>query len=193
MKRTLLFVLVVAALAVPFVACGPKSAPATTPAPAPPPPPPPAAPPETLSLSVEATAPAPAPEPPPPPSDPCSDLRQALGAIRIPFDYDQFGLSAAGRAKADEMAAAIRASGLAGKVKVAVEGHCDQRGTNEYNLALSENRARTVRDYLAGSGAIDRSSGLKPWGEEKLLDPAENEEAYAKNRRVEVVVACPAP
>jgi peptidoglycan-associated lipoprotein len=67
--------------------------------------------------------------------------------------------------------------------RVTIEGHCDERGTVEYNLALGEQRARAVRDYLVSLGvSADR---LRPvsLGKERPLDPAPTEEAYAKNRR----------
>ncbi len=72
--------------------------------------------------------------------------------------------------------------------KVTIEGHCDERGTVEYNLALGEQRARAVREYLASLGvAADRLRAVS-LGKERPLDPASTEEAYAKNRRAHFVL-----
>ncbi len=74
------------------------------------------------------------------------------------------------------------------KVKIQIEGHCDERGTYEYNLALGERRANSAKTYLMSLGiAADRISTIS-YGEEKPLDPAHNEEAWAKNRRANFVI-----
>jgi len=69
-----------------------------------------------------------------------------------------------------------------------VEGHCDERGTNEYNLALGERRANAAKRYLLSLGiSSDRISSIS-YGEEKPLDPGHNEEAWAKNRRGHFII-----
>jgi peptidoglycan-associated lipoprotein len=69
-------------------------------------------------------------------------------------------------------------------LKVQLEGHTDERGTAEYNLALGERRARAIFDSLVSQG-IDRSQlETISYGEEVPLDPGHNEEAWARNRRV---------
>lgn len=68
-----------------------------------------------------------------------------------------------------------------------VEGHCDERGSNEYNLSLSEQRAIGVRDYMVALGVASERIQTRAFGEEKPADPAQNEAAYAKNRRAEFV------
>jgi len=74
------------------------------------------------------------------------------------------------------------------KVKIQAEGHCDERGTNEYNLALGERRANSTKKYLISLGvSSDRISTIS-YGEEKPLDPSSNEEAWAKNRRGHFVI-----
>jgi peptidoglycan-associated lipoprotein len=74
------------------------------------------------------------------------------------------------------------------KVKIQAEGHCDERGTNEYNLALGERRANSTKKYLISLGvSSDRISTIS-YGEEKPLDPRSNEEAWAKNRRGHFVI-----
>jgi len=72
--------------------------------------------------------------------------------------------------------------------KVQIEGHCDERGTVEYNLALGERRANYTKKYLVSLGiAPDRISTIS-YGKERPLDPGHNEEAWAKNRRAHIVV-----
>lgn len=71
---------------------------------------------------------------------------------------------------------------------VIIEGHCDERGTSAYNLALGERRADAAKDFLVNLGvAADRVTTIS-YGEEKPVDPAKNEEAWAKNRRAHFVV-----
>jgi peptidoglycan-associated lipoprotein len=74
------------------------------------------------------------------------------------------------------------------KVKIQIEGHCDERGTVEYNLALGERRANSAKKYLISLGiAADRISTIS-YGKERPLDPGHNEEAWAKNRRAYPVI-----
>ena len=68
-----------------------------------------------------------------------------------------------------------------------VEGHCDERGSNEYNLSLSENRAGGVRDYLISYGIDPARLQTRAFGEEKPAVPGQTEEAFRKNRRAEFV------
>jgi len=68
-----------------------------------------------------------------------------------------------------------------------VEGHCDERGSNEYNLSLSEQRAIGVRDYMVSLGIDTNRLQTRPFGEEKPADPSHTEEAYRANRRAEFV------
>ena len=73
-------------------------------------------------------------------------------------------------------------------VKIQIEGHCDERGTNEYNLALGERRANSTKKYLTSLGVTaDRVSTIS-YGEEKPMDPAHNEEAWTKNRRAHFLI-----
>jgi peptidoglycan-associated lipoprotein len=73
-------------------------------------------------------------------------------------------------------------------VKIQIEGHCDERGTIEYNLALGERRANSAKVYLVSLGMpADRISTIS-YGKEKPLDPGHNEEAWAKNRRDHFII-----
>lgn len=66
---------------------------------------------------------------------------------------------------------------------VTIEGHCDERGTDEYNIALGERRANSAKQYLVTLGVGNSRISTVSYGEEKPFDPAHNEEAWAKNRR----------
>ncbi len=98
----------------------------------------------------------------------------------IHFDYDSAALTDAARAILDRHAGWIKSHpGL----RIAVEGHCDERGTVEYNLALGDQRARAARDYLVSLGVPGERLTALSFGKERPLDPASNEAAWAKNRR----------
>ena len=73
-------------------------------------------------------------------------------------------------------------------VSVIVEGHCDERGTNEYNIALGDRRARSAETFLVDMGIAPGRLITISYGEESPLDPGHNEEAWAKNRRVHFVI-----
>lgn len=72
--------------------------------------------------------------------------------------------------------------------KVQIQGHADERGTNEYNIALGERRAQGIKKYLADSGINEARISTISYGEEKPADPGHTEEAWAKNRRAEFVI-----
>lgn len=98
----------------------------------------------------------------------------------VNFAFDSFGIDSAAKTVIDTNAAWLKENQ---GVKVTLEGHCDERGTTEYNMALGANRAKAVYDQLVASGvAADRLSTVS-YGEELPLDPSHNEMAWAKNRR----------
>ena len=72
-------------------------------------------------------------------------------------------------------------------VKVLVEGHTDERGTPEYNIALGERRAKAVVAYLKNLGVLESQLSVVSYGEEKPVDPSSSEAAWAKNRRAVLV------
>ncbi|MCB0293276.1 MAG: OmpA family protein, partial [Calditrichaeota bacterium] len=74
------------------------------------------------------------------------------------------------------------------RVRVRIEGHCDEMGTAEYNLALGERRANAVRQYLLRSGIAESRISTVSFGKEKPLDTRHTAEAWAKNRRAAFVV-----
>jgi peptidoglycan-associated lipoprotein len=104
---------------------------------------------------------------------------------RIYFDFDSYVLTKDAR---DILAsdAELLLKKISGKVTI--EGHCDERGSDEYNLALGEKRAKAAMNYLVTLGvSADRLSVIS-YGKEKPLDPGHDESAWAKNRRAEFVV-----
>jgi peptidoglycan-associated lipoprotein len=104
----------------------------------------------------------------------------------IHFDYDQASLSPEAQATLADHAKWLSAHGGA---KVRVEGHCDERGTVEYNLALGERRAQVTREYLVQLGVASGRLAIVTYGKERPLDPASNEAAWARNRRAHFVVS----
>ena len=73
--------------------------------------------------------------------------------------------------------------------KILIEGHCDSRGTNEYNLALGERRARAVKDYLIFSGIGKNKMNTLSYGEERQVCSEQDESCYIKNRRAHIVLS----
>ena len=98
------------------------------------------------------------------------------------FAYDRSDINAEGRSKIRTLAKVINDNNLS----VRIEGHCDERGTREYNLALGERRALEVRDFLVVKGVSGKKIRVVSFGEEKPLKSASNEKAWAENRRVEI-------
>ena len=101
---------------------------------------------------------------------------------RVHFDYDRYTLSDEARRILARNGAFILARP---DLKIIVEGHCDERGSDEYNLALGEKRARAVQGYLASLGVPASRLRVISYGEEIPLDRSGTEAAWAKNRRVE--------
>lgn len=102
------------------------------------------------------------------------------------FGYDSAELSDAARATLEQHAAWLKAHPGA---RVSVEGHCDERGTVEYNLALGEQRAKTVADYLATLGVSAQRLGSVSFGKERPVETGHDEAAWAKNRRAHFKVS----
>jgi peptidoglycan-associated lipoprotein len=100
------------------------------------------------------------------------------------FDFDSFVLTAATRASLQQVAETLRTSAGA---RVQIEGHCDERGSNEYNLALGEKRARAVEEYLISQGVEASRLSTISYGEERPAAQGSDEESWAKNRRAEFV------
>jgi len=100
----------------------------------------------------------------------------------VHFDFDKYNLRPEAKAALDnnyellnEFSSAI----------IKIEGHCDERGTVEYNLSLGDKRAKAAQDYLVGLGIAPNRISIISYGKEQPVDPRSNEEAWAKNRRGE--------
>jgi peptidoglycan-associated lipoprotein len=103
----------------------------------------------------------------------------------IHFDFDKYDIRPGDAEILKENAALLMKNP---GVKIQIEGHCDERGTEEYNLALGERRANSAKRYLSSLGlTADRISTIS-YGKLKPLDPGHNEEAWAKNRRDHLIV-----
>jgi len=103
----------------------------------------------------------------------------------IHFDFDRYNI------RPEEAEVLKENSALLKKypgMKFQIEGHCDERGTAEYNLALGERRANSVKKYLVSIGISPSRISTISYGEERPFDPGHNEEAWAKNRRAHFVV-----
>jgi peptidoglycan-associated lipoprotein len=114
-----------------------------------------------------------------------SDRGGAAGMQTVHFPYDSFVLdsSAKGTIKGNSDIMKQKSS-----VKIQVEGHCDQRGGIQYNIALGEKRANAVRKYMMDQGVTGDRITTISFGKERPIDPGTDEEAYAKNRRANFVV-----
>ena len=95
------------------------------------------------------------------------------------FAYDKSDVNSEGRAKIRNLAKIINKEGL----NVRIEGHCDERGTREYNLALGESRAKTVAELLVINGVSSSKISTVSYGEEKPAASGSNENSWSQNRR----------
>ncbi|TDI30613.1 MAG: OmpA family protein [Acidobacteria bacterium] len=145
---------------------------------------------------VEPTQPAPppaaepAPEPPPPPPAPEPEpapepARPSLATLNaqlrlIHFDFDKSAIREDALPILDANAALMQKYP---DLKVVIEGHCDERGTIEYNLALGDRRATVARSEMSARGVDSGRISTISYGEERATDPGHNESAWAMNRR----------
>ncbi len=111
---------------------------------------------------------------------------ETAGLEDIHFDYDQYNI----RPDAREILAKNYAilKGMA-NAKVLIEGHCDERGAEAYNMALGQRRADATRDYLVTLGLSSSQISTISYGKDRPLDPGHDEEAHAKNRRAHFVIS----
>ena len=116
-----------------------------------------------------------------------AEMREQEGIILINvyFDFDDFSLNEESKAALAQNAAWLIDNA---ESEVIIEGHCDERGTDEYNLALGERRATSVKRYLVRLGVQDKQLSTISFGEERPVDSASNEDAWANNRRAEFVL-----
>ena len=103
----------------------------------------------------------------------------------IHFDYDKYDIQPDAQSALQAVANWLLKNPSA---KILIEGHCDERGTNEYNLALADRRAKAARDYLVALGTASNRIEMVSYGEEKPLCTEHTEECWAKNRRDHFVI-----
>lgn len=154
---------------------GPTEAAETTPAMAPEP-----APVETYTPPPAETPMAPVEPAPMTPETPVMSAFDVSDLVDVFFDFDQADLSSESRDKLANNAKLLKA---AANVKIVVEGHCDERGTNEYNLGLGERRASAVKNYLVSLGISSSRIMTISYGEEKPFAMGHGEDAWKQNRR----------
>jgi len=140
------------------------------------PPEPPPAPPAQTQAPPTPKEPEQPPTPPPAPTPEmtASDLQPVF------FDFDSYTLRDDARSTLDADARMLREHPLS---KITIEGHCDERGTVEYNQALGERRAQAVHDYLVQAGIPEARLQVISYGKERPFDNGHDEAAWAKNRR----------
>ena len=185
--RGMALVISVAAL-VASVACGGKKQPAVA-RPFPP------APANTSSPSPPPTPPSPVPAPPMVPPEPVRDDAIASASLDdlnknsplkpVFFEYDSDELTPAAQQLLNENSAMLKRYAT---WTVTIEGHCDERGTAEYNLALGERRAVNTRAYLMSLGIAAERLRTVSYGKEFPFDASHSEAAFSKNRRAHFVI-----
>jgi peptidoglycan-associated lipoprotein len=168
--------------------CAKKTPPVARPTP-----PPPAA--DTAPAARPPAPPEPVAEPVPVPPEPVpenaiissslDDLNKNSPLQPVFFEYDSSEIDAAGQAVLDANAATLKANP---RWMITIEGHCDERGTAEYNLALGERRAVAARTYLVSLGIPADRLRTVSYGKEFPFDPGHDLAAYARNRRAHFVI-----
>ena len=114
-----------------------------------------------------------------------ADLIAKAGSDTVYFGTDEYVLDDASRAT---LAAQARWLLATANVRASIEGHADERGTREYNLALGERRANAARDFLIQQGVPAARLLTVSWGKERPVAQGSNEEAWAQNRRAVTVI-----
>jgi len=157
------------------------AAPAAAPSPAPAPAPAPSAPSPAPAPPAPAAAAAPAPAPRPVPKE-----FMAVAALKeVYFDFDKYDIRPEDAKTLDANATWLKSNG---DNLVLIEGHCDERGTNEYNLALGERRAKSTMNYLVSQGIQANRITIISYGEERPVCTEKTEACWAKNRRANFLV-----
>lgn len=113
------------------------------------------------------------------PGEPVGDL------ITVHFAFDSYALDSAAQQTLDRNLEWIKSHE---GTQILIEGHCDDRGTVEYNMSLGQKRANAVKAYLVQRGASEAALHTISYGQERPLDPSTSETAWAKNRRAQFLV-----
>ncbi|RJQ56806.1 MAG: peptidoglycan-associated lipoprotein Pal [Nitrospiraceae bacterium] len=117
---------------------------------------------------------------------PLAGKKDAFEFKDVLFDYDRHNIRQDARAALDPTAEWLKKNK---NINVVIEGHCDERGTNEYNLALGEKRAKAVRDYLSSLGVSSGRMSFVTYGEERPLCAGQDEPCRQKNRRAHFIAS----
>ena len=104
------------------------------------------------------------------------------GLNMVHFDFDKSDIKDDAKKTLEDNAGWLKKNK---DVKVTVEGHCDERGTEEYNLALGDRRSKSTKKYLVNLGVESKRMSTKSYGEEKPLETCHNESCWWKNRRAD--------
>jgi peptidoglycan-associated lipoprotein len=143
-------------------------------------------PPPTPPAPDTSSTPTPAPAPTPAPPEPATTTQIGNGDLQPAFfDLDSYTLRDDARSALDKDAKLLRDHA---NVTVTIEGHCDERGTAEYNQALGERRAQAARDYLIAAGINASRIEIISYGKERPFAPGHDESAWQQNRRAHLVV-----
>lgn len=118
-------------------------------------------------------------------SEQAAEARRAFENEDIHFDYDSALLTPQAQEILREKARYMKENP---GTNVIIEGHCDERGTNEYNLALGEQRAKMTQEFLVALGVSASRIKTVSYGEERPLDRSNTEQAWAKNRRAHFII-----
>ncbi len=113
-------------------------------------------------------------------------LIEAAGSSRVYFGFDRSDLTAEARQVLRRQADFMKANP---NLSIRIEGHCDERGTREYNLALGARRANASRDFLVGLGVDPSRITTISFGKDRPLNPVSSEAAWAQNRNTHTVVS----
>ena len=111
------------------------------------------------------------------------ETKAVLANATVYFDFDSFKLSSK---SIQTLRSAVTAMKENSSIKIIISGHADERGTREYNLALGQRRAESVRDYFAVNGVSKSRVSVKSYGEERLAVVGSDELSHSKNRRAEI-------
>ena len=114
-----------------------------------------------------------------------ADFLQNVAADRVYFETDSYSIDAEDRTVLDSQAAWLQRNP---NVRVTIEGHADERGTREYNLALGDRRANAAKNYLASRGIDSSRLTVISWGKERPVAEGSDESAWAQNRRAVTVL-----
>ena len=114
-----------------------------------------------------------------------ADFLQSVPSDRVFFDFDSYALDQGDRATLDAQAEWLARYP---NVQVTIEGHADERGTREYNLALGDRRANAARDHLQSRGVSPSRMQTLSWGKERPAVEGSNEYAWSQNRRAVTVI-----